>query len=197
MLYLALTLLTALLVGMRHATDPDHVLAVSAIVSRERSVWRASGVGILWGAGHTTTIFLAGGAIVAFDLTLPAGIDVAFEICVAIMLMLLGARNLIGNRLNASRLALPPFAVGAVHGLAGSAALALLLVPLLREPLWGVLYLLAFGVGTIGGMTLCTYAIAGSTLYATTRVAGLDRWIRLGAGALSVGFGVLLLYGVS
>jgi high-affinity nickel permease len=80
--------------GMRHATDPDHVIAVTTIVSRERRVGRAAGIGILWGLGHTVTIFVVGGAIVLFDVVIPARIGLTMEFSVAAMLMVLGVLSL-------------------------------------------------------------------------------------------------------
>src|ERR1700704_1865483 len=80
--------------GMRHATDPDHVVAGTTIVSRERRVGRAAGIGILWGLGHTVTIFVVGGAIVLFDVVVPARIGLTMEFFVAAMLMLLGVLSL-------------------------------------------------------------------------------------------------------
>jgi high-affinity nickel-transport protein len=197
-MYLTLILATALGLGMRHATDADHVLAISTIVARKGSARAASGIGVLWGAGHMATILLVGGAIVAFDIVLPARLNDVFEACVALMLILLGARSVLASRRPGDGLPVAsPFAVGVVHGLAGSAAAALLIVPLIQNAMWATLYLIVFGLGTIAGMTMLTCAIAGSTVYATRRVRGLDRWIGLGAGAMSVSFGALLLYRIS
>jgi hypothetical protein len=197
MLFLTLTLLAAIVLGMRHATDADHVVAVSTILSRERSVWRASRVGVMWGAGHTVTVALAGGAIVAFNLVLPERTSSVLEGIVAVMLIVLGVRTLLGSRVTGSVSLVSPFIVGAVHGLAGSAAFALVLFPLLRDPLWAAGYVLAFGAGTVIGMTMLTFAIGASTLYAVRRAMNVERWVRLGAGTLSVGFGVMLLYHIA
>src|SRR5205814_3722906 len=109
-----------------------------------------------------------------------------FEIAVALMLVVLGVRSLLGMKHEHAPLPLPPFMVGVVHGLAGSAAAALLIVPLIPDPIWALLYLLVFGIGTIVGMLVITSIIAGSTIYATARVARLDRWIRVGAGLASL-----------
>src|ERR1700741_4210735 len=82
--------------GMRHATDPDHVVAVSTIVSRERSIPRAGWVGILWGIGHTLTILLVGAAIILFGVVIPPRLGLTLEFSVALMLILLGVLNLTG-----------------------------------------------------------------------------------------------------
>src|ERR1700721_1317719 len=84
------------LLGVRHATDPDHVIAVSTIVSRQRSVRQAGLIGALWGVGHTVTIFLVGVAIILFNLAIPPRIGLAMELAVGLMLILLGVLNLTG-----------------------------------------------------------------------------------------------------
>src|ERR1700723_876076 len=84
------------LLGVRHATDPDHVIAVSTIVSRQRSVRQAGLIGVLWGVGHTITIFLVGVAIILFNLAIPTRIGLAMELAVGLMLILLGVLNLTG-----------------------------------------------------------------------------------------------------
>jgi ABC-type nickel/cobalt efflux system permease component RcnA len=84
------------LLGVRHATDPDHVIAVSTIVSRQRSVRQAGLIGALWGVGHTVTIFLVGAAIILFNLAIPPRIGLAMELAVGLMLILLGILNLTG-----------------------------------------------------------------------------------------------------
>jgi high-affinity nickel permease len=84
------------LLGMRHATDPDHVVAVSTIVSRERSILKAALIGILWGCGHTITIVAVGAAIILFGMAIPARVGLTMEFSVGLMLILLGALNLTG-----------------------------------------------------------------------------------------------------
>ena len=79
--------------GMRHATDPDHVIAVSTIVSRERSIAKAGFIGILWGCGHTLTIVAVGAAIILFGLAIPARLGLTMEFSVGLMLILLGFIN--------------------------------------------------------------------------------------------------------
>ncbi len=86
-----------LLLGMRHATDPDHVVAVTTIVSRERTMLHAAVVGALWGIGHTVTIVLVGSAIILLKLTIPPALGLTMELSVAFMLILLGLLNLTGT----------------------------------------------------------------------------------------------------
>src|SRR6476620_10608870 len=84
------------LLGMRHATDPDHVVAVSTIVSREKSIPRAGWIGILWGVGHPRTILVVGAAIILFGVVIPPRLGLSLEFSVALMLILLGVLNLTG-----------------------------------------------------------------------------------------------------
>jgi len=192
---LLFTFITSLLLGMRHATDPDHVVAVTTIVSRERSVVKAAGIGAVWGLGHTITLLVVGGAIIAFKIGLDARLGLSLELCVAAMLIVLGVLNLFNVRantrgLNGSR----PFLVGVVHGLAGSAGAALLIVPLIDDPRWAALYLLTFGLGTVVGMALITLTIAFPTLLATAHLPSFQRTLRLGSGAVSLVFGLYLVH---
>jgi high-affinity nickel-transport protein len=237
--------------GMRHATDPDHVIAVSTIVSRERSILKAGLIGILWGVGHTLTILVVGAGIIVFDLAIPARVGLTMEFSVGLMLILLGVLNLTGAmgwisekfspahpRLTGSHahlheheskvhlhwhshaperehhgesLAPPewlngaprqlgifhtlrPLFVGLVHGLAGSAAVALLVLGTIREPRWAVLYLMIFGVGTIAGMMLITAAIALPFSFAGYKFARLNKGLIVGSGLLSLAFGLFVCY---
>ena len=195
MLGLLLTFVTSLLLGMRHATDPDHIVAVSTIVTRERSLWRASGIGALWGLGHTLTIFVVGGAIILLKLAFTPRLGLSMELTVAAMLLVLGTLNILNVRWTPGALAsLRPFLVGVVHGLAGSAAATLLILPLIEDARLAVLYLLVFGLGTIVGMALITLAIAAPAIYAAARIERVERWIRLASGTMSVAFGLWLTW---
>jgi high-affinity nickel permease len=241
------------LLGMRHATDPDHVIAVSTIVSRQRSIVGAAWIGILWGIGHTLTILVVGAGIILFGLAIPIRVGLTMEFSVGLMLILLGLLNLTGamkwisekfspahpqvsgehahlhehgsklhmhwhshgqgEQHHADSLAPPtwaegstnrlglfhtlrPLMVGLVHGLAGSAAVALLVLSTIREPKWAVLYLLIFGVGTIAGMMLITAAISLPFSFAAYKFAWLNRGLIVGSGLLSLAFGLYVCYQV-
>ncbi len=188
-------LLLGLVLGMRHATDADHVVAVMTIVTRQHGIREAARVGAAWGAGHTLTVFLAGGAIILLRLEVPPGVGSALELAVAVMLILLGIRTL-GAR--DGRAASPvvamsrPVLVGVVHGLAGSAAVALLVLAAVPDPRWAAAYLLLFGAGTIAGMMAITTAIAAPVALAAERVGSWSRILQRTAGALSIAFGIFL-----
>lgn len=192
---LLFTFITSLLLGMRHATDPDHVVAVTTIVTRERSVAKAAGIGAVWGLGHTITLLVVGGIIILFKVALNARLGLSLELCVAIMLIVLGLLNLFNVRAQTSNIsATRPFLVGVVHGLAGSAGAALLIVPLIDDPRWAALYLLTFGFGTIVGMALITLTIAFPSLLATAHLPGFQRQLRIASGAVSLVFGLYLAH---
>ncbi len=96
----------------------------------------------------------------------------------------------LGSRFPNSR----AFGVGLVHGLAGSAAIALLVLGAIPRPLWAVVYLFVFGVGTVLGMTLITTAIGVPTVLAGRRLANFNRTLAATSGLLSFGFGIFLAY---
>ena len=237
--------LLGLFLGMRHSTDPDHVVAVSTIVSRERSLRYAALIGMVWGVGHTLTISLVGSAIILFNLVIPPRVGLSMELSVAIMLILLGVLNLTGvvrwltekftppaqpaaqsaaqsraqspaqspvrpaapngtsmagssldrvvGRFGLYQL-LRPLVVGLIHGLAGSAAVALLVLSTIHSPLWAIAYLVVFGVGTIAGMMLMTTAIALPIAYTGNRFARAGNYLGVASGIVSTAFGMFLIY---
>ena len=229
-------ILLGLFLGMRHSTDPDHVVAVSTIVSRQGSIRSSATIGLLWGLGHTLTIFLVGSAIIVFGVVIPPRLGLSMEFCVALMLILLGVLNLTGvmrwitERLNRmkrvqatsrpvvslypsqrvpSRIELirdgtigklglyqtiRPLAVGLVHGLAGSAAVALLVLSTIKSPLWSTAYLLVFGFGTMVGMMLMTAAISMPLVYSGKKFFKIDGYLIAISGVASMAFGIFLVY---
>jgi ABC-type nickel/cobalt efflux system permease component RcnA len=247
--------------GMRHATDPDHVIAVTTIASHQRSVKGAALIGAVWGLGHTLTIMLVGGGIILFRWVIPGRVGLSMEFAVGLMLIVLGAANLrdfarllrrgapvapsaaghdhghqhdhapvhshahvhgdyvhthphghapeahphgsdqtplarldrFFGRLALYRLA-RPLVVGVVHGLAGSAAVALLVLTTVENPEWSVFYLLLFGVGTIIGMMLITMAITSPLLYSGRLSERFTSGLRIASGLVSVVFGCWIAY---
>ena len=185
------------LLGSSHATDADHVAAVTTIVSRERALGRAASIGALWGVGHSVTIMVVGSAIILFNLVIPPRLGLALEFLVAVMLVTLGVATLRrSDDAGPERHPMRPLGVGLVHGLAGSAFVAMLVLGSIPSPAAGILYLAIFGLGTVAGMALITTAIALPSALAAARVVALRRYIRLGAGAVSVVFGLLLAHEV-
>jgi hypothetical protein len=246
MIALLSILVLGFFLGMRHATDPDHVIAVATIVTRQRSLARAALIGAWWGLGHTITIFVVGSGIILFNLVIPTRIGLSMELSVGIMLLILGIANIAGflrsvpepdaqpavvhshahahgdfihshahshepeghphaadynpvsfvdKKIGASNLYqhLRPLFVGIVHGLAGSAAVALLVLTTIRNPSWAVAYLLIFGAGTIAGMMVITMSLA-STLKFVGRSHSVAHKLAMASGVLSVAFGCFVIY---
>jgi len=205
---MASILVFGFLLGMRHATDPDHVVAVTTIVmARRRGIWPSAMIGAWWGLGHTVTILLVGGSIVALHLVVPARVGLAMESAVALMLIALGAATLTsafappGDPATAPPLAgldrvrvLRPLLVGIVHGLAGSAAAALLILATISDARWAGVYLAVFGVGTIAGMMLLTTLLALPFSGNSGRVAHVNVWLARVTGLASVALGMFLAY---
>lgn len=237
------------LLGIRHATDPDHVIAVSTIVSREHKLRRSALIGAAWGLGHTFTICLVGSAMILFRLKLPPRLGLSMELAVAVMLMILGLRNLkalFNWSAQSGGVAIPtnhpayhshgdyvhahshaaasghahdpdhhpvatidtwfggaslyaharPFIIGVVHGLAGSAAIALLVLSTISKFGPAMLYLAVFGLGTVLGMMAITLMMASTFAYSQKRFAAVDRHLGWAAGAISFAFGLFVAYQV-
>jgi hypothetical protein len=193
MLSLTSILLIGFVLGMRHATDPDHVVAITTIVSGERSLRRASAIGAVWGVGHSITILAVGGAIVLFRLAIPPRLGLMLEFCVAVMLIVLGAITLSGRPVASPSSVARPLLVGIVHGLAGSAFVALLVLAAVPGALTQILYLALFAVGTIAGMALITVGIALPSAITARRFVRMHGYLRVASGLASVAFGVVLV----
>lgn len=192
-----------LVLGIRHAADPDHVVAVAAITARTRRATPAALLGAVWGLGHTLTLVLVGAVIILFNVVVPPRVGLTLELVVALALVTVGLLNLRpapgeGDGALGRGPGRPPagraFVVGMAHGLAGSAAVALLVLATVREPLWACVYLLDFGFGTLVGMTLVTTGFSLPLSVAVRRWGGASRILRLSTGALSLLFGVWLVY---
>src|SRR4029077_9559555 len=101
--------------GMRHATDPDHVIAVTTIVSRQNKISRAALTGIFWGVGHTLTILVVGTAIILFGVVIPTRIGLSMEFSVAVMLVILGVMNVAAFMRSARSVAKVQHSAATVH----------------------------------------------------------------------------------
>lgn len=193
----------ALALGLRHAADPDHVVAVAAITARTKRILPAMWLGAVWGLGHTVTLFTVGAAIILFNLVVPPRLGLTLELVVGLALVVVGLLNLKapsrdeGMGAGGKRERIPAwraFFVGLAHGLAGSAAVALLVLATVREPVWACAYLLLFGFGTLAGMALITTSLATPLTVASQRWPRFGRVMRLGTGVISLVFGAWLVY---
>lgn len=229
------TLAFGFVLGLKHATEADHVAAVSTIVSERRSLWQSASVGALWGMGHTLSLLAAGVFVIAFGIVIPEQVANVLELMVALMIIFLGTRLLyvvlrtrhnvhvhehshdgkphvhlhfhdahhahvlslshddLHNGLSGWR----PMLVGIVHGLAGSAALTLLVLSeVVRNgtAILGFVYLLVFGVGSIGGMLLMSSLIGLPIALGVRFFQRILLPMRLLAGLLSTTFGLFYAF---
>jgi high-affinity nickel-transport protein len=229
--------------GMRHATDADHVIAVTTILSRSQKFLHSTLIGGLWGLGHSITVLLVGILIIAFNVVIPPPVGLAMEFAVAIMLIVLGILNLTGVQRRITERFTPPapmhghdhahlhahtgeddvhahghahlhghgsdpgllatfgwyqltrpVVVGLVHGLAGSAAVALLVLATIDDTSAAVWYLVIFCLGVAGGMAILTTLIGLPFLVSRARSDRINRWLTIGSGILSLAFGLYLAY---
>jgi High-affinity nickel-transport protein len=188
-----------LLLGVRHALDPDHVIAIGTITARAPSVRRSAGVGALWGLGHAVTILGVGGTIVLLRAAISPRAGLMMEFAVAAMLIALGFLNLAYARHTEPAAPSPirPFIIGMVHGMAGSAAIALVVLATISDPAVGMLYLLLFGVGTIAGMIVVTTLMTVPMTMMVARTGVSRRWLTVASGLVSLAFGVIMVHALS
>lgn len=248
---MGLILFLGLLLGVRHALDADHLVAVSTIVSEYRNPLKAIWIGVSWGLGHTTTLLTAGVVLILLRISLPEKLILFFEFLVGIMLVLLGIQIfwnfkkkrvhlhphqatqgshqhfhshedsgehghhrirfdnlpsfLIAGILSGEHgrgkfqgpgkpfFRLKSFIVGTVHGLAGSAALLLLILASLRSTWAGISYILLFGLGSIVSMGLITIFIS-LPFAASSKLPRLNYVVQGIAGLLSIILGFTLMF---
>ncbi|MGH7357293.1 MAG: hypothetical protein ACREJR_00590, partial [Candidatus Rokuibacteriota bacterium] len=214
-----------LTLGLRHALDADHVAAVSTLVARERGLARSCLLGAFWGAGHTLALLGAGIAVIGFKLTITPGLEAVLERAVGLVLALLGGHVLLralagtlasgpdhahgglthrhpliaGSRaaehVHLVRLGGRPFLVGLLHGLAGSAALTLLVLGTIPSPIGALVYVLVFGIGSTAGMLLLSGLVGLPVALAAPGAHRLQAAIQVIAGVGSVGLGLWMLAG--
>lgn len=207
------------ILGIKHALEADHVVAVSTIVSRDPRPLRSAMAGMFWGIGHTLTLFAAGIAVLFFKVSIPDRVALSFEFLVGAVLVGLGVQNLWDywrTRFHAHSHASGEththfhshredhdhhlrdrrrrsLLVGMMHGLAGSGALVLLVLGTIDSPLEGAAYILIFGLGSILGMMLIGTAMAMPFSLSAQRIGGLTKRVQLLAGGVSVLVGVLVM----
>ncbi|MFQ5855022.1 MAG: urease accessory protein UreH [Anaerolineae bacterium] len=215
------------LLGLRHALDADHVVAVSTIVAQTRNLTKAALIGIFWGAGHTATLGLVGLVVLFGKFSIPESLAQAGELLVGIVLVLLGAttlwrlrrrrlhlhphrhgalehvhfhshaRDLQHDHEHPQRFGWKPLLVGMTHGLAGSAALMLLVLSTVRSIMGGLLYITVFGVGSIGGMLLVSLVLGLPIVWAARSSSPVlkraHQVITCSAGLASLAFGLGLI----
>ena len=218
---LLFVVMTGLILGLEHALEPDHLVAVSVFVSERKDLRSAAWLGISWGMGHTATLLLIGGGTLLLNITIPPWLADSMELIVGFLLIGIGLNAL--YRVYRNKLHIHPhehadgethqhlhshrhseahghghsraraFVVGLVHGGAGSAAAVLLVLSMVEVAWQGVLLIFLFGLGSIVGMLLVSLLIA----LVTRRSVHSDRWQRVVsglAGAVSVALGLMIAY---
>ena len=220
-----------MVLGFKHSLDPDHVVAVSTIVSEYRNPMRSFWVGISWGLGHTTSLLLIGIVIIALRLTIPDRLALLLEFSVGLMLVGLGLQVIYNFRKKGVHhhfhsheksahdhlhshvqdlshapkhhltagvgkpfLRKKSYFVGTVHGVAGSAALTLIVLTSIESVIAGIVYIVLFGLGSVISMGIMTFFISFPFVFSGNRLPNLTQSIQLGVGMLSILFGGFLIY---
>ena len=216
-------LLIGFVLGLQHAVEADHLAAVSTIVSEKKNLWTASLVGGMWGVGHTISLFVVGAVVIFLKLQISESLETKLEAIVGGMLIVLGlnalrklftaekihvhahehgerehvhihSHSVAAAETSHHRFSPRSILIGMVHGLAGSAALMLLVVPTIGSPWVALAYILIFGIGSIGGMMAMSFLIGLPIHFTANRFDFLNKGIRLCAGAFSLGLGAVIVF---
>lgn len=205
------------LLGLEHAFEPDHVIAVTSIISKHKNLKKASILGAIWGIGHTTTLIIAGLIILTLKITIPDKIALSLEFIVGIIIVLLGflvIKDLFVNKKHihththdgSTHIHLhshkedeshnhyhKSFIVGLIHGMAGSASLMLLVLSTMESFIAGIIYIILFGIGSIIGMGIVGGLISLPYVITSKKFSSLNIKIRYITGSVSIIFGVFLM----
>lgn len=213
--------------GLKHALDPDHMVAISTIVSESRSVKKSSLIGTFWGLGHTLSLLLAGVAVIALKVRISDRVALLMELAVALMLVALGLNSMLkplrGWKVHIHRhthdgsshihlhvhrpgkeqshrhphligFGARPFFVGMVHGMAGSAALMILVLATIPSAVAGLIYIAVFGLGSVGGMLVMSSLISLPFVLTRRRFSKLSEGLQVVVGLFSLSFGLFLVW---
>jgi len=215
---LILTFLFGLFLGFKHSLEADHLTAVLTLSTQHKNSFRAALIGTFWGVGHTTTLFIVGLAVLLLKINIPTRVQLLLELVVGVMLVSLGIRaffkrEIIHEHLHQhdghehthmhtdhSHRHRQSFFVGAVHGLAGSGALMVLVLSTFHTVIEGIVYILLFGLGSIFGMTVMSFLIGLPFTYAKSKLArfnNLEHTLQRTAGVLSIIIGLGIVYEIS
>jgi ABC-type nickel/cobalt efflux system permease component RcnA len=216
-----------LVLGLKHATEADHLAAVSTIVSGHKGLWSSALVGGLWGLGHTFSLFIAGLFVLLLDFQISQTASQWLEFGVGVMLTLLGL-NVLRRIVKGGHLHFHPhehgghahahphvhdvekadhaathhgfdlnsraLLIGMVHGLAGSAALMLLVIPTIQSRAIGMLYIVIFGIGSVGGMMMMSFLVGLPFHFSASRFSRFNHLLQFCSGILSIILGLGIIY---
>lgn len=193
------------ILGIKHAIEPDHVIAVSTIASKSKKLWQSTLAGVFWGIGHTATLFLVGIVLIIMKNEISDKVSMSLEFLVGIMLVYLGIMNILNfvkkkqhqhmhHEQTTNKMSyLKSTAIGLVHGLAGSAAMVLLTMTTVDSVGEAAAYILFFGAGTILGMLVFT-TVLGIPFVFSSQKYNVNRVLALTAGGVSMIFGIYYMY---
>lgn len=205
------------MLGLKHALDADHIVAVSTIASQVKNLKTSSLLGIFWGLGHTATLLIVSLLVLLFKINIPKIFSLSFEFIVGVMLVILGINML--KKISTEKIHLhshihdalshihfhqhaistshnhihKSFFIGIVHGLAGSAALMFLVLATVKSVFEGILYVAIFGIGSIAGMFLISTAI-GIPFVITQKFSSIEKNIKIIASSISIVLGGIIMY---
>lgn len=204
-----------LLLGARHSLDADHVAAVTAMGSSAGNWLRAARTGAFWAAGHGVALLAASAAVIATRSAIPESLTSALELAVGIVITILGVRMILASArghvhrhshgeiehvhphrhggepaAGHHQVRVQPFAVGMLHGLAGSGAVTLVLVPAIGDPYEALLYVAAFGAGAAAGMVIVSSVVRVPFAVAAVRAPRLSRVASILLAATTAAYGV-------
>ncbi len=212
-----IALSAAFVLGVEHAFEPDHVVAVSTIVTQNRGLVKSVLTGSLWGLGHTLALLTAGILVILLRLQFPVGISTTFEIFVGLMLVVLGFWAILNVKRKKLHIHVHshigkthahlhshkesashehphlPFSVGVIHGLAGSGALVVLVMSTMADITQGLFFIAAFGGGSILAMSIISSALSLPLAFGGKLSALFGVIYSAGAGLLSIALGTLVV----
>ena len=211
------------ILGIKHAIEPDHVIAVSTIASQSKKLWHASLAGVFWGIGHTATLFIIGIILILLKGEIPEKWAMSLEFLVGIMLVYLGVKTIFSfknihihhhqhdgddhkhvhshqnsgehnhKHQHKKTTYLQSMFIGLVHGLAGSGAMVLLTMSTVKSIGEAAIYILIFGAGTVIGMLFFT-TIIGIPFVLSKKNKTISRPLGIVTGVISTVFGVYYMY---
>ena len=191
-------LLLGLALGVKHAFEPDHLAAISTMVTRSTSVRAAASTGAAWGVGHGGSIVVFGGVLIAMGVRVPPSVAMVLDLAVAVVLVALGIQALLRVRRRDRELdrdvhphehrraAKRSTLVGFVHGASGTAAITIVCLTTFPSSTQAVGFLVLFSLGALVSMSALSGLLARP-------LSALVRRGKTGARALDVASGVLAL----
>ena len=219
-------LFLGLMMGVQHAFDPDHVAAIVSLSTKTKSLKQSLPRGIVWGIGHTLAILAIGLLVLLFNIAIPESFSLLFETMVGLALIALGVSIILEvvkerihthahihggvkhahfhshedagthDHYHGSPALIKPLVVGTLHGLAGSAALMLLVLSATDSFSSGFLYIIIFGLGSIIGMVIITSTVSLPFVITSDIYKNFHQLIGISSAIISIVFGVFYIAGL-